>query len=182
MNGDNVQSDDEAGLAGVAVQVLSTIGDPSIVTLRQSGGADQTAKTSVNGLYLFAGVANGGHEVGAVLPLNFAPITPLTAAITVDGVHGLAERFSIRPNLPNQSPVVQPLPTSPGRCRVHAVGGGDPFPQPLCYAGFRAGAWFMSGKWRSVVGVPSSLHPLDRFLSIQAGARYAGGAPPGLSR
>ena len=96
----NKNRSQDAGEIGVA---------GTTVTLRRAGQTDRTAKTAVDGSFLFSATAAGDFQLEVTLPPDFIPTTALVADGTLAVDRAGAVTFGIRPNLPNLAPVLQPI-------------------------------------------------------------------------
>ena len=86
LNGDGVQDDGEAGLAGRTV-FLDLFHDGTV------DPGDPTAITNANGDFAFANLAAGTYTVDQVLPSGWAQSTAAPAAVTVGGVDAAGVDF-----------------------------------------------------------------------------------------
>jgi hypothetical protein len=97
LNKNGVQEPSELGVSGANL------------TLSGNGSTDRSVQSSVDGTFLLTGVPNGVYRATLALPPNHTATTALETTVTVDGVGAATVRFGVRPNLPNQAPVLAAL-------------------------------------------------------------------------
>lgn len=68
-----------------------------------------TAQTSVDGFYRLAGMPDGSYLAAVVLPPDFTAISPATVAVNVGDGGAATAHFAIRPDVPNQRPVIDAI-------------------------------------------------------------------------
>lgn len=90
-----------------------------------------TAQTSVDGFYRLAGMPDGSYLAAVVLPPDFTAISPATVAVNVGDGGAATAHFAIRPDVPNQRPVIDAIPNQEFKVndavaiQVHATDADD---------------------------------------------------------